>query len=84
LRAGEFRLTRFFVGMADADSIDREELARALVGFGCPSEKSFEMAAQLDKRATQLAGQKGCTHAEAMAHLLQLMQRGWAAQERGH
>jgi hypothetical protein len=30
-----------------------------LVALGCPSEKSAEMAAQLDKRARQLAAEKG-------------------------
>ncbi len=55
------------------------ELAKALVALGCPSEKSAEMAVQLDKRARQLAGQKGRTYEEALAHLLALMKQGWAA-----
>jgi hypothetical protein len=37
------------------------------------------MAAQLDKRARQLAGQKGRSYEEALAHLLTLMKQGWAA-----
>jgi hypothetical protein len=56
-----------------------EELATALVGIGCPKEKSSEMAAQLDKRARQLSVQKGRSYQDAMAHLLQLMAKGWAA-----
>jgi len=56
-----------------------EELATALVGMGCPREKSAEMAAQLDKRARQLSEQKGRSYEEAMAHLLELMAKGWAA-----
>ena len=56
------------------------ELAAALVALGCPSEKSPEMAAQLDKRARQLAEQNGRTYEEALAHLLALMKQGWAAQ----
>jgi hypothetical protein len=56
-----------------------DELAAALVGMGCPREKSAEMAAQLDKRARQLSEQKGRTHEDAMAHLLELMSKGWAA-----
>jgi len=56
-----------------------EELAAALVGMGCPKEKSTEMAAQLDKRARQLSKQKGRSYEDAMAHLLQLMAQGWAA-----
>jgi len=58
------------------------ELASLLVDTGCPREKSLEMAAQLDKRAHQLAQQKGKTYEEAMAHLLKLMKQGWAAKER--
>ena len=56
-----------------------EELAAALVGMGCPREKSAEMAAQLDKRARQLSEQKGRSYEDAMAHLLELMSKGWAA-----
>jgi cell division protein ZapA (FtsZ GTPase activity inhibitor) len=58
-------------------------LAAALAAIGCPPEKSAEMAAQLDKRARQLAQQKGRTYEEALAHLLGLMRQGWAARERG-
>jgi hypothetical protein len=59
------------------------ELAALLVTMGCPQEKSAEMAGQLDKRARQLAEEKGRTYEEAMAHLLGLMKQGWAAQGRG-
>ncbi len=59
------------------------ELAPVLVALGCPSEKSAEMAAQLDKRARQLAAQKNETYENALAHLLRLMQQGWAAKEKG-
>ena len=59
------------------------DLAALLVHMGCPSPKSAEMAAQLDKRARQLAEQKGRTYEQAMAHLLNLMKQGWAAQEKG-
>jgi hypothetical protein len=55
------------------------ELAKMLTALGCPAEKSAEMAAQLDKRAKQLAEQKGRTYDEALAHLLTLMRQGWAA-----
>lgn len=60
-----------------------DELAAMLVSLGCPAAKSREMAAQLDKRAGQLAAEKGKTHAEALAHLLELMKQGWAAKEKG-
>ena len=59
------------------------DLAAALVALGCPKEKSAEMAAQLDKRAQQLAEQKGRTYEEALTHLLSLMKQGWAAKEKG-
>jgi hypothetical protein len=58
-----------------------DELATALVGMGCPREKSAEMAAQLDKRARQLSEQKDRSYEDAMAHLLELMSKGWAANE---
>ena len=61
-----------------------EQLAQLLVGLGCPVEKSAEMAAQLDKRARQLAAEKNRTYEEALAHLLGLMKQGWAAKEKGH
>jgi hypothetical protein len=59
------------------------ELANILVVLGCPAEKSAEMAAQLDKRARQLAAQKGRTYEEAIQHLLMLMKQGWAAAGKG-
>ena len=60
--------------------MELSELARVLAAMGCPSEKTGEMAAQLDKRARQLAENKGRSYEEALAHLLHLMQQGWAAQ----
>ena len=60
-----------------------QELATVLVRMCCPSEKSLEMAAQLDKRANQLAERKERTYDDALAHLLRLMSQGWAAKERG-
>ena len=57
------------------------ELAGVLSALGCPAEKSAEMAAQLDKRARQLAEQKGRSYEDALAHLLGLMRQGWAAKE---
>ena len=62
--------------------MDLDQLTAALVALGCPAEKSRAMAAQLDKRARQIAEQKGHSYDEALAHLLQLMQQGWAANER--
>ncbi len=59
------------------------ELASLLVKLGCPAEKSVDMAAQFDKRARQLAAQKGRSYDEAVTHLLNLMEQGWAAKEKG-
>jgi hypothetical protein len=63
--------------------METAQLAQVLVALGCPAEKSAEMAAQLDKRARQLAAAKGRTYEEAMQHLLTLMRQGWAAKEKG-
>ena len=63
--------------------MDLTQLAILLAGMGCPAEKSAGMAAQLDKRARQLAEAKGRSYEEALTHLLKLMQQGWAAKERG-
>jgi len=41
------------------------------------------MAAQLDKRARQLAEQKNRSYEEALAHVLGLMRQGWAAKAKG-
>jgi hypothetical protein len=61
-----------------------EVLAGALATMGCPREKSAEMAAQLDKRATQLSLQTGRSYEDALTHLLGLMRQGWAAGNRKH
>ena len=58
------------------------ELAAWLAALGCPPEKSPQMAAQLDKRARQLAARTGRSYDEALAHLLSLMKQGWAAREK--
>jgi hypothetical protein len=56
------------------------EIAAMLTALGCPAEKSGEMAAQLDKRARQLAQEKNKTYEQSLTHLLNLMKQGWAAQ----
>jgi hypothetical protein len=58
------------------------ELAKVLTAIGCPADKSAELAAQLDKRAKQLAGQTGRTYDEALKHLLTLMRQGQEAQRK--
>ncbi len=59
------------------------DLAKVLIALGCPADKSAEMAAQLDKRARQLATEKNQAYDEALMHLLKLMKQGWAAQQKG-
>ena len=59
------------------------DLAQVLVALGCPAEKSAAMAAQLDKRARQLAAEKGRSYDEALHHLIALMRQGWSAREKG-
>jgi hypothetical protein len=59
------------------------ELSSLLVAMGCPPGKSAEMAAQLDKRARQLAEQKNRSYEQALEHLLFLLRQGWAAKEKG-
>jgi len=65
------------------NAVEISELATVLIALGCPKEKSAEMAAQLDKRARQLAEEKKRTYDEALEHLLKLMAQGWAAQQKG-
>lgn len=60
-----------------------EQLAPLLEQLGCPTDKSLEMARQLDKRARQLMEQQSRSYDEALAHLINLMKQGWAAKERG-
>jgi len=62
--------------------MELSQLAQVLVALGCPAEKSSDMAAQLDKRARQLAAEKGRSYEEALKHLLTLMKQGWAAQSK--
>ena len=62
--------------------MDNAQLAQLLTAMGCPADKSPDMAAQLDKRAHQLAAERGQTHQEALVHLLNLMKQGWAAQQK--
>lgn len=80
--ASDDRLTKYgmhntFAGM------ELSELSTILVALGCPAEKSRALAVQLDRRARQLAAQKGRSCEKALAYLLNLMKQGWAAKEKG-
>ena len=63
--------------------MQRTELAALLISLGCPPEKAGEMAAQLDRRARQLAERKHRSYDDALAHLLCLLREGWAAKGKG-
>ena len=63
--------------------MENSQLAQVLVALGCPAEKSAEMAAQLDKRAKQLAVEKNGTYEDALKHLITLMRQGWSAKQKG-
>ena len=52
---------------------EQAALAQALAQLSVPAEKAPEMAAQLDKRARQLAAAGERTHEQALLHLLKLM-----------
>ena len=61
-----------------------EEALRAeLSGRGFLVQQVRPKGAGLGLRARQLAGQKGRSFDEALAHLLGLMRQGWAANEKG-
>jgi hypothetical protein len=63
--------------------MELSQLAQVLVALGCPAEKCADMAAQLDKRARQLAAEKSRPYDEALQHLIALMRQGWSAKEKG-
>src|SRR5262245_18791110 len=77
------RVCGLFLPARGHRALDLKQLAAALTSMGGPPEKCEEMAAQLHKRAKQLAGQKQTTYEAAMEHLLRLMSQGWAAKDRG-
>lgn len=62
-----------------ATEAELQQLASALIALGCPTARSTEMAAQLDKRARQFVAERGVTYEHALSHLLGLMRQGWAA-----
>ena len=82
-RAFQSRVCGLCLALKQASALDLQPLATALRSMGCPPEKCQEMAAQLDKRARQLAEQKQTSYEAAMEHLLKMMGQGWAAKERG-
>ena len=63
---------------------EQAALEQALAQLGVPAEKAPEMAAQLDKRARQLAADGDRTHEQALLHLLQLMKNAHAERTERH
>jgi hypothetical protein len=78
----EFSTSCVLIFLIKFFAVEISELAKVLVALGCPAEKSTEMAAQLDKRAKQLAAEKNRSYDEALKHLLTLMRQGWSAQSK--
>ena len=64
--------------------IEQATLEQALMQFGVPAEKAPEMAAQLDKRAHQLAEAEDRTYEKALMHLLQLMKTAHEERDQRH
>ncbi len=56
-----------------------EELRNFLLKLGAPRASVGDMAGQLDKRARQIAEQRGQTYEQAIASLLALYKESWAA-----
>ncbi len=63
---------------------EQAALEKALQQFGVPAGKAPEMAAQLDKRAQQLAETGGRTYEQALMHLLQLMKTAHEERDQHH
>lgn len=57
-----------------------EQLTQLCERLGASPQQAATMAAQLLKRADQLAAERGISHADALAHLLKLVQMGRAGQ----
>ena len=63
---------------------EQATLEQALMQLGVPAEKAPEMAAQLDKRAHQLAEAEDRTYEQALMHLLQLMKTAHEERDQHH
>ncbi len=55
---------------------EREQLTELCVRLGSPPAQADAMAAQLLKRADQLAAERGIARTEAMKYLVELVLRG--------
>jgi hypothetical protein len=59
---------------------EADQLATAFERLGAPRAQAVTMAAQLLKRAEQLAGERGLTREAALARLLELAAKGRAGE----
>jgi len=57
-----------------------EQLTQFCERLGAPPAQAAAMAAQLSKRATQLAAERGLTREAALARLLELVVKGRAGE----
>jgi len=60
-----------------------EQLAQLCERLGAPRAQAATMAAQLAKRATQLAAERGVTREAALARLLEVVVKGRAGEVPG-
>ncbi len=63
---------------------EQATLEQALMQFGVPADKASEMAAQLDKRARQLAEAEDRSYEQALMHLLKLMKTAHEERDQRH
>ena len=63
---------------------EQAALEQALTQLGVPAAKAPEMAAQLDKRAQQLAETGDRTYEQALIHLLKLMKTAHEERDQRH
>ena len=59
---------------------EQEQLTQLCENLGAPHAQAEAMAAQLLKRATQLAAERGGTREAALARLLELVTKGRAGE----
>jgi response regulator of citrate/malate metabolism len=59
---------------------EQEQLEKLCRGLGADNAQARTMAAQLSKRADQLAHERGISRVEAMRYLLQLVVKGRAGE----
>jgi hypothetical protein len=59
---------------------EQEQLTQLCVRLGAPSAQASTMAAQLLKRADQIAAERGVAREQALKNLLELMIKGRAGE----